>query len=140
MYALERLTSSKPNWEFAVIYCKGVQPFTIEAKDSANIRWIRDEHLVEIKVNGINNPFDPPREPQPLQDGRIIPGYPGSLVDFVDYVYEEEIARISFFSNTRNVKVNADMPGKSNILTAEGENQATATEYAKGKESMSIVP
>lgn len=127
MYALERLTAPKPEWEYAIIYAKGVQPFTIEARDQANIRWIRAESMIEIKVMGIGNPFDPPQPPYQGEGGIPMPAYPGTLVDFTDYVHVDEICRISFFFNTR-IKENANLPRKSGILTAEGENQEIAKE------------
>lgn len=138
MYALERLTAPKPEWETAVIYIKGTQPFVVEKKDQGNIEWKRKEQMLVIHQRGIDDPFNPPAPPQELPNGRVIPGFPGCTCDLQDFIHEDEIVRVSFFNNSK-ARQNVDMPNTPKILTAQGENQETAREYAEGKASMNIV-
>jgi hypothetical protein len=132
MYALNRLTAPKPEWETAVIYIRGTQPFVVEKKDHGNIRWLKAEDILIIKATKMDDPFNPPRDPYEIGNGRVVPGFPGATCDLEDHIHVEEIVRVSFFSNSQ-VKVNADLPQTPKILTADGENPDTAKEYAEGK-------
>lgn len=131
MYALERLTAPHPDWDSAIIYAKGVQPMGVEA-GKLGIRWIRAEQTLVIDGSDVEYPFDPPQQPRQTSDGRVIPGYPGSIADSTTYMHEEEIVRVDFFSNVRKrvVKTVANLPqnGEGKLLTAEGETQDVAAE------------
>lgn len=115
MYSIDRITSPEPNWEYAIIYAKGVQPLAI-SPDGLKIRLIRSENLLVIEEANVLSPF----EQSTLQEEYRI--------DKELHFFVEEIVRVEFYTNGRKIKIGAPGPAQGGILTAEGENQAIAKE------------
>lgn len=118
MYAIDRLTAPKPNWEYAIIYAKGVQPFAV-SPDGLNIR--RVDGVLIFTEKAVPHPFEQSTTEYDM------------VADKEVHFYEDEVVRIEFYNNAKRVKIHAQGPAQNTptILTAEGEHPAIAAEREK---------
>lgn len=103
-----RLTAPEPDWDSCAIYPKGVQPFFI-AKGHGKFRWLREQGLIELKVEGCQDPLRPEIPPHRGDNGQPVAGNPGGKCDQDTYFYEDEVVRIDFYKSINEKK---EQPGK----------------------------
>lgn len=120
-YMLERLTAPEPNYDYAIIYAKGVQPSLINAKDG-KIRWLRKEEVIEITMIDVEDVTMPSRPTRPGPNGQVLAGELGGIADVNIYYHEEEIVRIDFYKKKSRPQMTgaANEEGKGKIVGLDG--------------------
>lgn len=114
MYFIHRLTASKPNWEMAMIYAKGVEPCPV-AEGVATIR-LTGETLILTVIGKVPYP-DPNHQIKALCNVEI-------------HYHIDEVVRVDFYSDLTAMPVKEVQPGKSDLIMPN-ETQIDAAKTGK---------
>lgn len=120
-YSLERLTSPKPTWSFALIFISGSDaPLPVHPRQGS-VKWLRKEEILIVTVARVQDPLNQGSEGGMGPDGPI-PGRPAGVTELESHIHVDSIIAINFYTQL----IPVSRPTESILVNEEGEDPEIA--------------